>query len=916
MKKGLKSLLFFAIFILLISNVSAGFSVGNASNMVSKVYGIGENIKGWINLSLSAVPLTTEVSDTKGNSIKIIDLLKSDSRLFKGTDYSCTPSDCGISYVASNGQKTKTFTLNSGDTKILGFRFEGELDEISEAGFDIESNAGSSCSNQMEITFLTSDGIVIGNNKSDVTICDTLERHGCFNASKPTYNSYFIADGPEEKHCQRIELTKSPGFRLGAWMDLKDSGDITMAIYDIYLDDELASCEIPGTTSNGEFYCDVNYLITQENEYFICVYSDKSDEESKIRGYGTASGCGFFDSTGSPGDELYAYDIFATGKRFGSVGKLHIGDELQGDISLSEQFLDTIDDMTGGSDDCSSGCIIPMGIKSSINQNITINNIHIKYNSGGGDEDLQDIHDVSTSSATVSTNGSKLIYMDYANFTLPRSTGGFPYTLKINGTNIINFSLTIQPSPEITSLSPLTTASKFPTTFYVFANKVGNDTIKSYSWDFDGEIFTTTESRISYTFENEGIYPVEVTVEDTAGRMSSRTFNVNVGSYISVLNSRINKSKADIARMESQLANFSQFEQDGIKKEIDTSKLRSNITQVESLYGQSNYEGAVALLLSLDIPESIIAGIKTSSVSFYPNRENVNLDAVGTNYSASKEGEYVSAIIEWHTTNIDSDVKYSKIVAQYEGEREELILNVVEFKASKINAMNYSSNIFVQGLDALTFAGAYGQQNISGYVKIPLDADQKTITFSTTEDINFLDIPIFVSPGISNLVLIGDIEEEQAGMMWALFILLIFFLIIVGLIVYVVLQQWYKTKYETYLFKNRNYLFNLITYIQNSEKKGEPEDEMIKKLKKAGWNSEQIGYVMKKYVGKRTGMLEIPIDKFLNWFRKNKTVPFVRQPVLMNAPKPVPPIVPVQRNFPAQRFVGTMPPRKKDFFQK
>lgn len=922
MKKRLVSLLFFAVFILLISNISAGFSIGNASNDIAKVYGLGENIKGWINLSLSAVPLTTQITDTRNNSINIIDLLKSDSRLIKDKDYSCTPSDCGISYVASNGQKTKSFTLNSGDTKLLGFKFSGDLKEIENVTFDIESNAGSSCMNQMEITFMTEDEIILGNNKTDSSICDVLRDDGCFNESKTTYTNPYIAEGPGKKHCQRISLKESPGFRLAAWMNLVSSGDITLAIYDLRLDEELASCEIPGTTGNGEFYCDVNYPITQEDYYYVCIYSDKASETSRIRGYAAIDGCGFYDNTGMPGDELYAYDISATGKRFDSVGKLNIGDELQGDISLAERFDDTITQMG----DCSSGCVIPIKIKSNVNQNINISNINIRYIGGTGPDSLDEVYDVSTTSAAVSTNGSKLIYMDYANFTLPRAAGGFPYTLKINETKIVNFSLTIQPSPQITALSPLTTASKFPTTFYVFVTKVGNDTIKSYSWDFNGSILTTTTPSISYPFDEIGVYPVKVSVEDTAGRISSRTFNVNVGSYASVLNSRINKSKLDLQRIETQLLNFSQFEQNEIKKIINPTSLKSNLTQVESLYGQGNLEGAVTLLLTLDIPESIIAGIKTTSVPFYPSMENINLDSVGTNYEASKEGEYISAIMRWHTTNLDTSVKYSKIIAQYEGGREELILNVMEFTAKKKSAMNYSSAIYLQELDDLAFASAYGQNSSSGYVKIPLDSQEKTITFSTTEDVSFYDIPIFISPAISNLVLIGDIEEEQAAMRWALFILLIFFLLIAGFIVYIVLQQWYKTKYENYLFKDRNHLFNLITYIQNSKKKGMAESEMIKKLKKAGWNSEQITYVMNKYIGKRTGMLEIPIDKFLSWFRKKENAGNIAQastvPLPMMAPRVAKPIIPVQRNFPAQRFPGTSPagkpfqPDKKEFFQK
>jgi len=92
----------------------------------------------------------------------------------------------------------------------------------------------------------------------------------------------------------------------------------------------------------------------------------------------------------------------------------------------------------------------------------------------------------------------------------------------------------------------------------------------------------------------------------------------------------------------------------------------------------------------------------------------------------------------------------------------------------------------------------------------------------------------------------------------------------VGVIIYLILQEWYKKKYENHLFKNRNNLYNLITYIANSKNKGLGENDIIANLKKAKWNSEQITYVMRKYSGKRTGMMEFPIKKILDKFRKKQ----------------------------------------------
>ena len=50
------------------------------------------------------------------------------------------------------------------------------------------------------------------------------------------------------------------------------------------------------------------------------------------------------------------------------------------------------------------------------------------------------------------------------------------------------------------------------------------------------------------------------------------------------------------------------------------------------------------------------------------------------------------------------------------------------------------------------------------------------------------------------------------------------------------------------------------------------EKDIIGSLKKSGWKSEQINYIMKKYYGKRTGMPEIPVGKILEKLKKKQKI--------------------------------------------
>ena len=51
------------------------------------------------------------------------------------------------------------------------------------------------------------------------------------------------------------------------------------------------------------------------------------------------------------------------------------------------------------------------------------------------------------------------------------------------------------------------------------------------------------------------------------------------------------------------------------------------------------------------------------------------------------------------------------------------------------------------------------------------------------------------------------------------------------------------------------------------KKQGVDDRKVSGGLKKSGWNSEQVTYIIKKYYGKRTGMFEIPLSNIINLFR-------------------------------------------------
>ena len=172
--------------------------------------------------------------------------------------------------------------------------------------------------------------------------------------------------------------------------------------------------------------------------------------------------------------------------------------------------------------------------------------------------------------------------------------------------------------------------------------------------------------------------------------------------------------------------------------------------------------------------------------------------------------------------------------------------------------------LVIKNLEDLTFETNYLESKVSGYTSIDLDtAGSDSISFSTTNEVSFENLPIFISPGLSYLELGAtptEVEEKGLGVM--MIILIIVLVLLFGGGVYLGLKIWYKKKYEKHLFKNQNNLYNLIVYIENSKKRGLSEDTIRGNLQKSSWTSEQINYVLKRHAGKKVG---------LNLFSKEKS---------------------------------------------
>lgn len=856
---------FLALLIILFAGfVSSSFSVGNSSHSIDKTYAPEGNIRGWVNISFIDESADSLFKGSNGGTIKLLDLLKKN----KNYAYSCKPNNCAGDYSAEGGATSLALNLENGKSKIVGFKLTGIIDKINYVNFKVDSDATSSCEDQLKIDFFDS-GIYAGNNKSAAEICALAQNYGCFDN---TLTTELLSVGTTP-YCQRINLTESPGFSLGAWVSEVSNTNkkLTMELYDSY-GDEKAKCDLSGFSAGSEVSCNVNYAVTEAKEYYICIVGDSGTGTYKIKGASVSKGCGFNDlpvKTLMPA----AYQIFAKGKKFANFGTLSIVNSLYGE-NIAEQMQDYIY-RKYGTLDCTGGCVVPLEITPGQNQQATFKDAQINYKNNIGLVDETKFYELNQSSAKINSGFQKL-YLDEGGFSAPAQYGNSTFILSLDDKSV--FSETISVSniiPAINGVSPTIVAAAFPTKFQVNVNSSVN--ITRYEWVFGNDTKTTSTNYITYTLNSIGTQQLKITVTDSKQQSSFKTFDIEVVSPKEKINTTLGNDFEYLDSIKLEINRLSGFYKDSLNSLLNIPSVEEILEQARDDYNNASsdaeYVEIMKNLAELRIPKSISATKVANSLSFYTDKNAVNLDvlkAIGGGDYTGDSSKYIDAILAWNQKNLETKINFKEFSANYE-EGQETLLNFFEINIEEKTALDYDY-YFVLGLKDANFdIDSVAKQQGNYFYIVP----GNKILFSTPEEVDFTNLPAFISPGISRLTISeGNITPTEEKSKWGLFIAIIIGLLILGIIVYITLQQWYKYKYEKHLFTDRNNLFNLITYIDSAKKKGFNDEDIGSKLKKAGWDSEQRDYALKKYAGKNTGMLELPITKIFELLKQSKDKEF------------------------------------------
>jgi len=876
MKRGLVVFIIASVLILSIACVYAEFELGDPEEGIETLYAPGGLIKGWVNISFDEQISNSIISDSFDNSISLLDLLKRTEDSENSFEYICDPIGCATGYSKENGATTKTINLKKRESKLLGFRLDGNLENIVSVNLSLTSDAQSSCFNQIQIDLLDDGLIDIGNKKVSDATCNFLKTKGCFKENNEAVGG-ILGNVP---YCQRITLSESPGFKLGAYMK-KASGanrEVNIGLRDLEGEAiEGANCLLSdANVSWGEVSCKINYLVTESQEYYVCISSEEGEGEYTLSGYADEeTGCGFHKTPNIGVTENAAYNISIEGLRFDAIGTLKLNNTLTLGNSFSELIQEYIEDTHGDLDCREESCLVPFRIIAGEDQAITLSNLSLVY-----DTDVFEgvtearFYELTEIPSKISSTGFQKLYLDEANFSVSEDYGDENLEIDLDEENLVKKTITIEEVPVIDELYPTRTYSAYPTEFKInFSSELDS---KSFIWSFgDGKEETTTKDSVVHIYNQTGNYKFKITIMDSKNLSSYKIFNIEVRSPEEIINSTLKKKVKALSEVQKQIQALPEFYQTVINQIMNIEEMNDGLQTLQAAFVKADleeeYNDVLTKLLALNIPESVSIGTKTNYLSFYPSREAIDLDVLvsigGGDYFDLDKEKYISAVYSWDQNKVITKIAYTEIFGKYDS-GEIPIAKIFDLNITEQADVYDNSYIIMKKLDNLYFKDNYMETEEGSYVYMEVLQPENEITFSTTQDVDFSNLPLFISPQIDSLLIVSsDYTESGKDFKWSMFLLIIIFLALLGIGTYIGLQIWYKRKYEDYLFKNRTSLYNLINYIKNSKEK-EMTDEVIESnLRKAGWNPEQIRYVMRKYSGKQTGMFELPVEKVLDFFK-------------------------------------------------
>ncbi len=861
-------ILIVAVLSLLFIISPAEASIKYYEHKMESKYRAGESIRGNFNISIQNEPSNTLIRSNFYGSITLLELLQKNN-LLSGIDYKCDTKNCTEDYAVIS--PISDIDLEKNET--VGLKIYGKsIDEIINFEFTSESELPSSCGNPVEIDILNDGENIIYSSTFNDVACSSND-YGCFDKKLSEYSSILIE---EDEICETLSLGRAPAYRIGAKIvnSSEGKGRLRMTMYSS--NGNSVSCNLPEhTEKEQELDCIVESIPT-EGGYNVCIenidFSSPANSKYLIRSERSGKICGNLGRD---------FEIFGRPLQFGRMN-LTINNSVYEHLyssSIHDEIFDYILKNYQNDEDgravCDPFCIVPIGIRGQ-SQKIKIRSLDLVFRDDGlavDDVDYKSLYLLLRKIPKVTSENLKL-ELEPANFVIPLNVKNKTiFQLFINNALVFKNNISVEESFEF-DISPKFALVGLSSKFGV----ASMFNISSSKWSFgDGSSEETFGGSIRHTYFESGDYRMRVELIRKDGVIAVRTFDILVGDPKESSKRILEIYGLRISNLSTQIQNFPPTTKEELLKVLNLGSMNESVNNLRMLYENSTseeeYTKIVEELLDLEIPR-FIGYSKQGDLPLTIGYDNINVEYIEeiSQKEAYDSDDLKSMIIEYMDKYYSSSSSFN-VISTYDNEGKNDVLTKFIMIVDPLSEVPEQPSLIIDyPFEGVKFDKDYGQKSVGEgrAIYIPLDDKMNIFEFYIDGGVDLADIGAYVSPPVQSFVFdesndkpicLPDDKECQEPFPLGRFLIGMLGLLVICIIIYIILQEWYKRHYENHLFKNKQDLYNLVNFIYNSRTTGMHDDEIRKKLKSVGWNGEKINYAFKKIDGKRVGMWEIPLFK-------------------------------------------------------
>lgn len=893
-KKWCVSFVFLFLLVVFVSALS--IDVGDVN--LKEEYIPGQVLEGNITIELSDAYYDSLITSNllSGSEITLGEFLDAND-----VEYNCSPPDCSEDFEIVESEDFLTFAVGPSEKTYVGFVLYGDVVSFEDddvISFDIDSDFEESTQIPLRARFFGGAQWEFYEPSNSYSSKD----YSCYDNSSRVLDNEIRGSN----YCGEFNVSKTGGLFLGADVSSDDNKELSMFVYDGVDGNLITDCDF--NPSSGEEGCEVSSseIGFFDGEYIVCVGKSGVDTSYRIYSESNGSNCGFVYG-GQDNNRIKDYAVFVREAKFAGSNELFI------DQDIADDFLNSANEILYSRykrGDCSEGCILPIEFEG-IDQNVTISNVFIEYTSAvTGDESANEVSSLESIKATLDFEG--VLELEHLGFEV---TNEEEVQIYIDGEEILDEEIEILEAPYIKSVYPLEVPAGVPVIFY--ANVRNEEMVDSFNWDFgesdsDSDNVRSNNRSTIYTYDDIGNYTLtlEVEVDDNEDFGSSKEFSINVISPKKAVNKTLEKLRDTVDDVERQISVFPDWYEDKLRDLSNITFYDDELRRFENMNKNADedddYIEIAKGIFALDFPLSVYVS-ESNVIPLSTEIEDINplviQNIAGGNYDNDTLDRYKNSILRWQTESVDSIVDMKVVSVSKNSGSIVPLIGVYNIDVVSNDGVE-SYFVINEELNSLYFKEAYGErrEGDSSFIVLDDGVDETIGLYSVGNK----ELSFFVSPQLSYLpVSEGEIGECNFNKVcekdngedykncrsdckpvgWMIFWIII--VLLVGLVLYTVAQVWYKKNYESYLFKNKNELYNLLMFVTNARARGMTDNKIVEQLHSKGWKTEKIVYALRKSRGERTGMYEIiPVEKIMSYFRNMKAKKDVSQGIKRNVPLP------------------------------